>query len=209
MRPSLDPLAGLDEDGLALLAGAALRALPAGSAALIDLVDAGLDRLGGQPLGGSVDDDRHRAARVRQEPGRRRMSGPSATSRRPAPSGAVGRVGSAPHADRSPRVDDASLHESVRRLGRCEARVIGRADGDPTAAQRKIVIARDVTCIGCGAPSARCQIHHIRYRSKQGRTIVENLVLVCWSCHQGLHHLGWTVTRAADGSFAISKRRAG
>ena len=87
--------------------------------------------------------------------------------------------------------------------------VIGRADGDPTPAQRRIVIARDRVCVGCGAPASRCQIHHIRFRSKHGRTIIANLVLVCWSCHQGLHHLGWTITTAADGSFAISKRRAG
>ena len=87
--------------------------------------------------------------------------------------------------------------------------VTGRANGDPTPAQRRIVIARDKVCVGCGAPASRCQIHHIIYRSKHGRTIIANLVLVCWSCHQGLHHLGWTITTAADGSFAISKRRAG
>lgn len=87
--------------------------------------------------------------------------------------------------------------------------LVGQANGDPSPKQRAVVIARDQTCVGCGAPASRCQIHHIQFRSKHGRTIVENLVLVCWACHQGLHHLGWTITRAADGSFAISKRRAG
>jgi hypothetical protein len=87
--------------------------------------------------------------------------------------------------------------------------LVGRANGDPTPKQRAVVLARDKVCVGCGAPAARCQIHHIRFRSKQGRTVVDNLVLVCWACHQGLHHQGWTITRAADGSFAISKRRAG
>jgi hypothetical protein len=86
--------------------------------------------------------------------------------------------------------------------------ITGRADGDPTPAQRRIVIARDKTCVGCDAPAGRCQIHHITYRSKRGRTTIDNLVLVCWACHHGLHHLGWTITQAADGSFAISKRRA-
>ena len=86
---------------------------------------------------------------------------------------------------------------------------VGRSDGDPSAAQRKAVIARDTVCLGCGAPASRCQIHHIVWRSKHGRTVVDNLVLVCWSCHQGLHHLGWTVTRDAAGHFAIHKRRAG
>ena len=87
--------------------------------------------------------------------------------------------------------------------------VIGRADGDPSPVQRQIVLARDKVCVGCGAPASRCQIHHIIWRSKHGRTVVENLVLVCWSCHHGLHHLGWTVTQDAAGRFALHKRRAG
>ena len=52
----------------------------------------------------------------------------------------------------------------------------------------RVVIARDRVCVGCGAPASRCQIHHIIFRSKHGRTVIENLVLVCWSCHHGLHH---------------------
>ena len=81
---------------------------------------------------------------------------------------------------------------------------VGRANGDPSPAQRQAIIARDRVCIGCHAPAARCQIHHIVYRSKHGETIVDNLVLVCWSCHQGLHHLGWTVTRHGH-TYTITK----
>ena len=82
---------------------------------------------------------------------------------------------------------------------------VGRGDGDPSTTQRKAVIARDQTCVGCHAPAARCQIHHIRFRSKHGDTIVENLVLVCWACHQGLHHLGWSISRDPTGRFTITK----
>jgi NAD-dependent dihydropyrimidine dehydrogenase PreA subunit len=81
---------------------------------------------------------------------------------------------------------------------------VGRADGNPSVAQRKAVVARDVTCVGCGAPAARCQIHHIRWRSAGGPTIVDNLVLVCWPCHQGIHLLDWHVTRTRDGTFTIT-----
>jgi hypothetical protein len=85
--------------------------------------------------------------------------------------------------------------------------IVGRANGDPSPKQRAVVIARDRVCVGCKAPASRCQIHHIIYRSHNGKTVIDNLVLVCWSCHQGLHHLGWTITRAADGTFAITKRK--
>ena len=81
---------------------------------------------------------------------------------------------------------------------------LGQADGDPTKAQRRAVIARDLACVGCGADASRCQLHHIIFRSKHGRTVIENLVLVCWSCHHGLHHLGWTITKDG-GRYRIEK----
>ena len=87
---------------------------------------------------------------------------------------------------------------------------VGRSDGTPSTRQRQAVIARDVACIGCNAYVSRCQIHHVRWKSQGGPTTVDNLVLVCWSCHQGLHHLGWQVTRQPDGRHAITKpTRAG
>jgi Domain of unknown function (DUF222) len=38
----------------------------------------------------------------------------------------------------------------------------GRTRREPTRAQRVAVIARDQTCVGCGAPASRCQIHRPR-----------------------------------------------
>ena len=84
---------------------------------------------------------------------------------------------------------------------------VGRADGDPTTAQRKAVIARDTACIGCGANANRCHLHHIQWRSHNGKTTTNNLTLVCWACHHNIHHLGWQVERTPDG-FTIRKRRA-
>lgn len=65
---------------------------------------------------------------------------------------------------------------------------VGHSDGNPSRKQRLAVIARDKVCVGCGAPAVRCQIHHIRWRRNGGGTYIANLALVCWSCHQGIHH---------------------
>ena len=42
----------------------------------------------------------------------------------------------------------------------------GRTRREPTRRQRAAIIARDQVCVGCGAPAARCQIHHIRWWTK-------------------------------------------
>ena len=82
---------------------------------------------------------------------------------------------------------------------------VGHADGDPSRAQRHAVIARDQACVGCGAPAARCHLHHIRWRRNGGGTYITNLVLVCWSCHHGIHHLGWTITGTPTTRFSIDR----
>jgi coenzyme F420-reducing hydrogenase gamma subunit len=74
--------------------------------------------------------------------------------------------------------------------------------GRPTRRQRRAVIGRDGVCIGCGAPAARCQLHHVVWRRNKGATVVENLVLCCWSCHRKIHHNGWQVV-VRQGRFAL------
>jgi Fe-S-cluster-containing dehydrogenase component len=69
----------------------------------------------------------------------------------------------------------------------------------PAAKQRDYVTARDQRCIGCGAPAARCQIHHIHWRRNGGPTLVDNLALVCWGCHHSIHHHNWDVDTLPDG----------
>ncbi len=64
-----------------------------------------------------------------------------------------------------------------------------------TAAQLKALRARDQGCIGCGANPVICQAHHVMPWSKGGSTDVTNMVLVCWNCHNKIHHHNWQVTR--------------
>ncbi len=64
-----------------------------------------------------------------------------------------------------------------------------------TPAQLKALTARDLGCIGCGASPAICQAHHVMPWSKGGSTDITNMVLVCWSCHNKIHHHNWQITR--------------
>ncbi|WP_420626832.1 HNH endonuclease [Candidatus Poriferisodalis sp.] len=72
----------------------------------------------------------------------------------------------------------------------------------PTAAQRRALIARDGACIGCGTPPGECEAHHILPWKCGGKTRVDNLVLVCWSCHVRIHDHNWQVV-VRDGRFGL------
>ena len=63
----------------------------------------------------------------------------------------------------------------------------------PTAAQRRALIARDGACIGCGAAPDECEAHHILPWRRGGPTQIDNLVLVCWHCHDRIHDHNWQV----------------
>ncbi|MGH8887949.1 MAG: DUF222 domain-containing protein, partial [Egibacteraceae bacterium] len=72
----------------------------------------------------------------------------------------------------------------------------GRTQRQPTRQQRVAVIARDQTCVGCGAPASRCQVHHVRWWTRDlGPTDEDNLCLTCWTCHHRIHEDGWLVAR--------------
>ena len=64
-----------------------------------------------------------------------------------------------------------------------------------TAAQLKALIARDGGCIGCGCHPALCQAHHIRPVCRGGLTTIANMTLLCWHCHNKVHHNQWQVLR--------------
>ena len=64
-----------------------------------------------------------------------------------------------------------------------------------TAAQLKALIARDGGCIGCGCHPALCQAHHIRPVCRGGLTTIANMTLLCWHCHNKVHHNQWRVLR--------------
>jgi len=63
----------------------------------------------------------------------------------------------------------------------------------PTAAQRRALIARDGACVGCGEPPGECEAHHITPCQHGGKTRLDNLVLVCWHCHDLIHDHNWHV----------------
>ena len=94
--------------------------------------------------------------------------------------------------------------EVLQRIA-CDAQFTGVifADGKPlyhgstirtaTAAQWRMLIARDRGCVGCGAPPEQCQAHHIVPYARLRRTDIDNLVLVCWRCHHNIHDHHWRV----------------
>ena len=80
---------------------------------------------------------------------------------------------------------------------------VGRKHRLATEAQRAALIIRDKHCIGCGRSAVWCEAHHIQEWLSGGRTDIDNLVLVCKSCHHNIHDDGWTVHRRSDGAYEL------
>ena len=70
------------------------------------------------------------------------------------------------------------------------------------AAQLRALIARDGGCIGCHGHPALCQAHHIRPVAQGGPTTIANMALLCWNCHNKVHHNQWAVRRR-DGRLLL------
>ena len=111
--------------------------------------------------------------------------------------------------------DGGRLPRSVLEQLACNARLTGLVydrDGNPiwrthsvrtaTEAQRQILMARYGGCFHCAAHPALCQIHHIRPVSQGGATKIENMVPVCWDCHQRIHHHKWQI-RTTNGVHTL------
>ena len=82
---------------------------------------------------------------------------------------------------------------------------IWRSDSSRTATkpQWQLLIAKWGGCFHCGANPAICQGHHIVPASRGGPTKLENLVPVCWTCHQRIHHHGWQILKHPDGNHTL------
>ena len=80
---------------------------------------------------------------------------------------------------------------------------MGRKHRLATEAQRAALIVRDKHCIGCGRSAVWCEAHHIEEWFKGGHTDIDNLVLVCTSCHHNIHDDGWEVHRRSDGAYEL------
>ena len=80
---------------------------------------------------------------------------------------------------------------------------VGRKYRSATEAQRAALIIRDKHCIGCGRSATWCEVHHIDEWCKGGPTDIDNLVLVCTSCHHNIHDDGWIVSRDRSGAYEL------
>ena len=111
--------------------------------------------------------------------------------------------------------DGARLPSEVLEQLACNAKFTGLIydrDGKPiwrthsvrtaTKAQRQILFARYGGCFHCAAHPALCQIHHIKPVSQGGSTRLDNMVPVCWDCHDRIHHHKWRI-RTTNGTHTM------
>jgi hypothetical protein len=70
---------------------------------------------------------------------------------------------------------------------------------DPTAAQRIEIARRDN---GCRFPGCACSnvtdVHHVVWASKQGPSVLSNLLTLCVGHHSRVHELGWKLDGNAN-----------
>jgi hypothetical protein len=71
---------------------------------------------------------------------------------------------------------------------------LGRASRLATPAQRKALIERDGGCAFCGLEPSMCEVHHVRYWTRDaGPTDLSNLILLCTTCHHRIHDDEWQI----------------
>ena len=73
-----------------------------------------------------------------------------------------------------------------------------------TKAQVSALRALYGACGGCGADMWVCQGHHIKPVSQGGPTNIDNMMLLCWACHQKVHHHRWRVVPDGRGLYTIA-----
>src|SRR5690554_3225740 len=76
--------------------------------------------------------------------------------------------------------------EKQRMVSHNKARKAARPKGIPMHLRSHIKIRDNFQCVVCRAPGH--QVHHVQFRSQQGKDEMSNLVLLCNACHlQGAH----------------------
>ena len=80
----------------------------------------------------------------------------------------------------------------------------GHAKRRATKAQMSALRARYGGCGGCGANMWICDGHHVEPVSRGGRTDIDNMMLLCWACHQKVHHHGWREVPDGRGLYTIA-----
>lgn len=85
---------------------------------------------------------------------------------------------------------------------------LGRTSRVPNQAQRRVIRARDRGCAtpGCAAPPGWCDIHHIAYWTEHnGRTDLNNLVMLCGAHHRMVHRDQLTIRTDDHGHHTFSR----
>ena len=73
-----------------------------------------------------------------------------------------------------------------------------------TKAQMNALRARYGACGGCGADMWISDGHHIEPVSRGGPTNIDNMMLLCWICHQKVHRHGWREVPDGRGLYTIA-----
>ncbi len=108
------------------------------------------------------------------------------------------------------------IPQSVLEEHFCNARIKGvvfSSEGVPlwhghskrvaTKAQTNALRARYGACGGCGADMWICQGHHVQAVSQGGPTNIDNMMLLCWGCHQKVHLHSWREAPDGRGLYTI------
>ncbi|WP_419918325.1 DUF222 domain-containing protein [Candidatus Poriferisocius sp.] len=64
---------------------------------------------------------------------------------------------------------------------------LGRKQRSATQKQKLALYARDKHCVNCGLRATACDVHHIKPWEHGGKTNINNLVLLCPTCHTQTH----------------------
>lgn len=73
-----------------------------------------------------------------------------------------------------------------------------------TKAQMHALRTRYGACGGCGADMWISDGHHIEPVSRGGPTNIDNMMLLCWICHQKVHRHGWREVPDGRGLYTIA-----
>lgn len=79
---------------------------------------------------------------------------------------------------------------------------LGRAQRDASAGQRMVLAARDGGCVNCAKPAEGTEPHHIEWFARGGPTDIDNLCLLCETCHHLVHDDGWQL-HSVDGRLRL------
>ncbi len=112
--------------------------------------------------------------------------------------------------------DGERLPASVLDKLTCNARIsviLSTARGQPiwraiaaraaSEIQRRSLLTRWGGCFHCAAHPAMCQIHHIVPVAQGGETKIDNLIPVCWDCHDLIHHNHWQIHKHPKGNHTL------